>query len=256
MKENWELHWKDYYKILQVHQLAESEVVKAAYNKLHSKYHPDHNPGKEEWATGKAKEINEAFEILSNPQKRTAYDAQYNRVHTNPIETTYPPKSETTTKANSNVTYDATQSMWCSKCYRYTDMNIVFIDNKPASSTCPTCHITYDLRLRPQPKTDTTYRGNLTLDEKINLLFIMLSNNKSMKFREREWRKKRDQVREALKFQGTASKLGECPNCKIKSVLANSDASAGWCINPKCDYMIGYVRPSQPPDKQPNKHWF
>jgi len=69
--EPWELHWKDYYKILQVHVSAESEVIKAAYDKLARKYHPDvnRNPAANERMT----DINEAFAVLSNPEKRKQY---------------------------------------------------------------------------------------------------------------------------------------------------------------------------------------
>jgi curved DNA-binding protein CbpA len=91
MKENWEIHWKDYYGILQIHPLAEPEVVKAAYRKLADKYHPDHNPDKQEWANKKFKEIGEAFEIIDNPEKRGRYYVAYcQRVNPKPIITPPP----------------------------------------------------------------------------------------------------------------------------------------------------------------------
>jgi hypothetical protein len=71
MIENWETHWKDYYKILQVHTSAEPEVIKAAYDRLARKYHPDVNRGPT--ATTRMQDINEAFEVLSNPEKRQRY---------------------------------------------------------------------------------------------------------------------------------------------------------------------------------------
>ena len=40
-QEDWELHWKDYYKILQVHSSAEPEIIEAAYKRLVKKYHPE-----------------------------------------------------------------------------------------------------------------------------------------------------------------------------------------------------------------------
>jgi DnaJ domain/Bacterial Ig-like domain (group 2) len=79
MKENWENHWKDYYQILQVHTSAEPEFITIMYKKLLDKYHPDHNPGKERWATEKSKEINEAYEILGNTEKRKRYNLEYFR---------------------------------------------------------------------------------------------------------------------------------------------------------------------------------
>jgi curved DNA-binding protein CbpA len=77
MKENWENRWKDYYQILQVHTSAEPEFITIMYKKLLDKYHPDHNPGKELWATEKSKEINEAYEILGDPEKRKRYNLVY-----------------------------------------------------------------------------------------------------------------------------------------------------------------------------------
>jgi Leucine-rich repeat (LRR) protein len=75
MRENWEIHWKDYYQILQVHPSAEPEVIKAAYDRLARKYHPDVN--QTSTASQKMKDLNEAFEILGNPEKKARYDSVY-----------------------------------------------------------------------------------------------------------------------------------------------------------------------------------
>lgn len=65
---------KDYYRILGVPRNATQEQIKKAYRKLALQHHPDRNPGKEKWANEKFKEINEAFSILGDPQKRQQYD--------------------------------------------------------------------------------------------------------------------------------------------------------------------------------------
>jgi curved DNA-binding protein len=70
---------KDYYKILGVPRNASEEDIKKAYRKLAMQYHPDRNPGKEQWANEKFKEINEAYAVLGNPEKRAQYD-QYGAV--------------------------------------------------------------------------------------------------------------------------------------------------------------------------------
>lgn len=62
----------DYYQILGVSKNASEAEIKAAYRKLALQWHPDRNKSPE--ATTKFKEINEAYEVLSNPQKRQAYD--------------------------------------------------------------------------------------------------------------------------------------------------------------------------------------
>lgn len=61
---------KDYYQILGVNKDASQEQLKEAYRKMAHKYHPDKSGGDEK----KFKEINEAYQILSNPQKRAQYD--------------------------------------------------------------------------------------------------------------------------------------------------------------------------------------
>ena len=65
---------KDYYQILSVSRNATEEQIKKSYRKLAMQYHPDRNPGKEKWANEKFKEINEAFGVLGDPQKRKQYD--------------------------------------------------------------------------------------------------------------------------------------------------------------------------------------
>ncbi len=65
---------KDYYDMLGIPRNASGDAVKKAYRKLAMKYHPDRNPKNQEWANHKFKEINEAYGVLGDPQKRKQYD--------------------------------------------------------------------------------------------------------------------------------------------------------------------------------------
>ncbi len=67
------MDYKDYYSILGVSKTATQEDIKKAFRKLARKYHPDVNPG-DAAATEKFKEISEANEVLSDPEKRQKYD--------------------------------------------------------------------------------------------------------------------------------------------------------------------------------------
>jgi curved DNA-binding protein len=64
---------KDYYRILGVPRTASEKDIKSAYRKLARKFHPDVNPGDKQ-AEDKFKEVGEAYEILSDPEKRRRYD--------------------------------------------------------------------------------------------------------------------------------------------------------------------------------------
>jgi hypothetical protein len=225
MKENWEIHWKDYYKILQVHPLAEQAVIEVAFRKLASIYHPDHNKRLD--ADQQMKDLIEAHDILGNPLKRTVYDAKYNQkdilIHPTP-------KPEV--KVNPNTTHGATQSrwdnitqsIWCENCQRKTDMRIAFVDKKPKYGLCPICKIYWQI-------TD-----NLTPNEKLSLLFFRASNDKNIHFNRREWVIKRDEVIDELKPYGGDYILEICPKCNLGTLLLKSNARVGRCINPECSY--------------------
>lgn len=96
---------KDYYKILQVAPDASTEVIQMAYKALAKKYHPDLNPGQEEAAQEKMKDVNEAYEILSDKDKRWQYDQIYYRQEKTERKTSYsapePPKGAQSHSAQS-----------------------------------------------------------------------------------------------------------------------------------------------------------
>ena len=71
---------KNYYQILQVDQNASSEIIDKAYKTLIKKYHPDLQSEENKiYATEMIKKLNEAYEVLSNYEKRKLYDANLNK---------------------------------------------------------------------------------------------------------------------------------------------------------------------------------
>lgn len=67
------MEYKDYYKVLGIDKDADDKTIKKAYRKLAKQYHPDLHPDDKQ-AQEKFKEINEAYEVLSDPEKRKTYD--------------------------------------------------------------------------------------------------------------------------------------------------------------------------------------
>jgi curved DNA-binding protein len=67
------MEYKDYYKTLGVDKKATKDEIKRTYRQLALKFHPDRNPGDKQ-AEEKFKEINEAYQVLSDPEKRSRYD--------------------------------------------------------------------------------------------------------------------------------------------------------------------------------------
>ncbi len=65
---------RDYYEVLGVNKSATDDELKKAYRQLAKKYHPDANPDNPKEAEAKFKEVSEAYEVLSDKQKRTMYD--------------------------------------------------------------------------------------------------------------------------------------------------------------------------------------
>ena len=64
---------RDYYEVLEVARTSSADEIKKAYRKMALKYHPDKNPDNKE-AENKFKEAAEAYDVLSNPQKKAKYD--------------------------------------------------------------------------------------------------------------------------------------------------------------------------------------
>ncbi len=75
---------KDYYKLLQVHYLAEQEIVESAYKRLARKYHPDANPAAD--SMERMQVINEAYSVLSDPVKRKDYTRIWENLYNRPVQ--------------------------------------------------------------------------------------------------------------------------------------------------------------------------
>ncbi|MDE2571151.1 MAG: J domain-containing protein, partial [bacterium] len=69
------MNYKDYYKILGLSKDAAEKDIKSAYRRLARKWHPDVNPNDKAQAEEKFKEIQEAYEVLGDAEKRRKYDA-------------------------------------------------------------------------------------------------------------------------------------------------------------------------------------
>ena len=70
---------RDYYEVLGVSRQASEDEIKKSYRRLARSHHPDANPGDAD-AEGRFKELTEAYEVLSNPEARRAYDTYGHQV--------------------------------------------------------------------------------------------------------------------------------------------------------------------------------
>jgi DnaJ-class molecular chaperone len=265
MKENWQINWEDYYQILGIDHLSDNNDIKRAYDYKKWILHPDRMTGIPEPARQQAEQefakVNYAYDVLKDPIKRQEYDAEwlkrtskwddikYNqkgKAHSNPITRSHSPEPEK--EQCSNVTQDFIHSVYCEKCKGKTNMLIAFIDKKPKYGTCPICNTFWDLTgyFNSQAKPNVNQQTGaypkqehmLTLDEKIDRMLDFLSHDKNRHFTIGEWVTKEKEVKEELKSYGGASRLEECPICKLKTLLLNSSATAGRCITPDCFYWI------------------
>jgi len=164
MKENWEIHWKNYYKVLQIDPLAEVEVVEAAYRKLARKYHPDHN--KEAIAAKRMTDLNEAYEVLSHPEKRSRYYTAYlQKQGGSDVADMHSYPTQPQTRATPDTSSEVTELRWCPRCRDNTNMRIGFVNKRPMVGTCPRCQTAWDLR----PQTHYTFPSEPAPDVKRRL---------------------------------------------------------------------------------------
>lgn len=107
---------KSYYEILEVSQNASPEVIEKAYKALVKKYHPDLQPNeKKQEAENKIKIINEAYEILSDKEKKEKYDEQLKRQKLKEEQLKYAEmnknrQNNTNTNTNSNINNNYSQN--------------------------------------------------------------------------------------------------------------------------------------------------
>ena len=105
--------FRDYYAILEVNYDASSEDIKSAYRQLSKKWHPDVNPDVE--VTSKMQDINEAYCLLKDTEKRRRYDEEYKR---------FKQFQQTSNKTNSNHTSTTSSTATSSSKSYYYDYNV------------------------------------------------------------------------------------------------------------------------------------
>ena len=104
---------RDYYEVLGVQKSASQDEIKRAYRKLAKQYHPDMNPG-DKTAEQKFKEVNEAYDVLSDDDKRGKYD-QYGHAAFDPAAGGARVKEGTKGRAYSAGGYGRICGWWASR---------------------------------------------------------------------------------------------------------------------------------------------
>ena len=104
---------KNYYDILEISKLASPEVVEKAYKTLVKKHHPDlQSDNSKQNAENKMKDLNEAYEVISNPEKRAQYDKKLSQYETKQINTIHnkPQTSMSNQPSNTNSYQSGSQN--------------------------------------------------------------------------------------------------------------------------------------------------
>ena len=110
---------KNYYELLEVSENASPEVIEKAYKTLVKKYHPDLQPeNKKKEAENKIKEINEAYEILSNSVKKSNYDNELKLEKKQKEQAKYANFNQTQNRQSTKNTYS--QNNYSNTNYNYT----------------------------------------------------------------------------------------------------------------------------------------
>lgn len=130
---------KDYYEILEVHPKASQDMIKKAYRILAKKYHPDLTDLDKEYAKQKMQEVNEAYSILSDPDKRAEYD---NRGKTRNTNGTTSSGSDYTQNSRS---YTEDEIRFQDICFRYLDVlkDAIVRDNSHTKANFTRCDKLY-----------------------------------------------------------------------------------------------------------------
>lgn len=115
----------NYYEILKIPRTASKQQIKSSYKKLVKQYHPDLYVGDKNFAEQKIKEINEAYAILSHPEKKLAYDEYLNLT----VEST-PVYSSTVTTPSPNAYYTPSQTSSQSFFSKFVIENFNQLDKK------------------------------------------------------------------------------------------------------------------------------
>ena len=111
--------FRDYYAILEVSYGASAEEIKSAYRQLSKRWHPDVNPGVD--VTSKMQDINEAYCVLKDAEKRRRYDEEYKRFKQ--FQQTYANQTKTNQTDNNRSSTSSSTTTSSSKS-RYYEYNV------------------------------------------------------------------------------------------------------------------------------------
>lgn len=158
---------KDYYSILGILPSVDETVIKAVYKVLALKYHPDRSTAVGNTYTDLMSEINEAYEVLSNPEKRAAYDKS--RLGTSEQEDFY--ESEDS-KYRSNSGSAEIEESWNLACEYYPDLDCIV---EELSSLSPS--LVYPYKLLILERKDFAFRKQISRKMKDEYLEAYFGNN-------------------------------------------------------------------------------